>query len=76
MSKAENAAFLDGILTDIYFVLVQTNHDARHSWTADHTRKNCAWCIVTSETGLADAGAIVDHDSRYLFLHFDEFKQL
>ena len=32
--------------------------------------------VGTGETGLAHTGAIVDHDSRYLFLHFDKFKQL
>ncbi len=37
VSEAENTAFLDSFLTDIYLVLVKTNHNAGHSGAADHT---------------------------------------
>jgi hypothetical protein len=43
--------------------------------TADNGRENRAGRIITGETGLAHAGAIVDNEGGNFFLHFDRLER-
>jgi len=65
----QNAAFALCLLTNVDLALVETNHDAGDLWAADHSAENCTGCVVTCETRLTGSRSVVDHDSRYLFVH-------
>merc|ERR1719374_475337 len=68
--QRQNAALALSLVTDITVLLVHTDHDAWHLGPADNRREHSARCIVTSETGLTHATAVVDDErGHFLFGH-------
>lgn len=66
----QNSTFLLGLLADIDFSLVETDHDSRNLGSTNDSGEHGAGSIVTSETCLASARTIIDDYSRYLFVHY------
>jgi len=48
----------------------------RVSWATNNGRENCAWGVITSETGLAHTGSVIHDESlNVLFSHFISFER-
>jgi hypothetical protein len=48
-------------VTNIGVLLAQTDHDTLMAWAANDGWEDGAWGIVTSETALAETGAVIDN---------------
>ena len=65
--EGQNASLALRLVPDVAVFLVHSDHDSWHLWPADNGGEDCLGCIVTSETCLAHAAAIV-HDKRSNFV--------
>ena len=65
----EDTTLLLGLLADIDFLLIKTDHDTGYFGASDNSGEDRSWGIVTGETCLTLSGTVIDHDSRYLFVH-------
>ncbi len=61
-----------GLVTNVGILLSHADHDTLVTGAANNRRKDSARSVVTSESGLAHSGAIVNHESLNFFVaHFD-----
>src|SRR5262249_26081805 len=52
-----------GLITNVGILLVHTDHDTRVLWATNDGGENRTRGIISSEAGLAHAGAVVDYES-------------
>merc|ERR1712095_209495 len=61
-----------GLVTDIGVLLSHTDHDSLVAGTADNGGEDSSWSVISSESSLAHAGAIVNNQgSNVLVTHLD-----
>merc|ERR1711937_941563 len=58
-----------GLVSNIGVLLSHTNHHALMSWSAHNRREDGSRSIVSGETSLAHAGAIVDNEGSNFIIH-------
>merc|ERR1719323_1438922 len=56
------------LITNIGIFLAHTNHDTLVTWASNDGGEDSPWGIVSGETSLAHAGAIVDDKSGSIFV--------
>jgi len=69
VSEGEDTTLGLSLTTNVRVLLAHTDHDAMMTGATDNRRENSARSIVTGETGLAHAGAIVDNEGGNFLLH-------
>merc|ERR1719223_1446097 len=57
-----------GLVTDIGVLLSHTDHDSLVAGTADNGGEDGSGGVISSESSLAHAGAIVNHESCHIFI--------
>merc|ERR1711923_570772 len=63
-----------GLVSNIGVLLSHTNHDSLVPWATNDGGEDSPWGVITGETGLAHAGAIVNDQSSCVFVtHLDSF---
>merc|ERR1711917_197491 len=61
-----------GLVSNIGVLLSHTDHDSLVPWATNNGREDSPWGVITGETGLAHAGAIVNDQSGCVFVtHLD-----
>ena len=50
------------------FIDCTTYHDSLMARASDDGGEDCPWCVITGETGLAHARAVVHHQSCYFIV--------
>jgi len=61
--QGEDTSLRLGLIADVRVLLTHTDHDTLMTRAADDGREHGARSVVTGETGLAHAGAIVNYES-------------
>jgi len=59
--EGEDTSLGLSFVTNVRVLLAHTDHDTLMAWAADDGWEDGAWGIVTSETALAEAGAVIDN---------------
>ena len=67
--NSKYAALLLGFAANVDFLLVEANHDAGDLGAAHDGGEDRAWGVVSCETSLAHAGAIINTHSGYFLVH-------
>merc|ERR1712113_467335 len=63
-----------GLVSNIGVLLSHTDHDSLVPWATNNGGEDSPWGVITGETGLAHAGAIVNDQSGCVFVtHLDSF---
>merc|ERR1711944_65581 len=64
-----------GLVSHIGVLLSHANHDTLVTWASNNGREDSTGGIISSESSLAHAGAIVDNESgNFLFIHGEFFE--
>merc|ERR1712156_1359957 len=66
--EGEDTSLGLGLITDIGILLSHTNHDALMSWASNNGWEDSPGGVITSESSLAHAGAIVNNQSGGIFV--------
>lgn len=64
--EGQDAAFALGVVADVGVFLAHAHHDVPVARAAHEGRNDGAGGLVASETGLAPAGAVVDHKGSHV----------
>merc|ERR1712109_442729 len=67
--QGEDSSLGLGLVSDIGVLLSHTNHHALMSWSAHNRGEDSSRSIVSGETGLAHAGAVVDNEGSNFIIH-------
>lgn len=74
--EGENTSLGLGLVTDVGILLVHANHDSRVAGATNDGREHGAWSIISSETGLAHTGAVINDEClNVLFCHFRSLRR-
>jgi hypothetical protein len=57
------------LITDVGVLLTHTDHNTLVAWATNDGRKHGAWCIITSKTGLAHTGSVIDNECCNFVFH-------
>jgi len=68
--EPEHSSLLHGLLSDVDFVLIKSNHNAWDLGSAHNSGEHRPRGIISCKSSLADSRAIIDDHSGYLFFHF------
>merc|ERR1712020_207181 len=72
--KGEDTSLGLGLITNIGILLSHTDHDTLVSWSSNNGWEDGSWSIVSGESSLTHAGAIVNNESSNVFVtHLDLF---
>merc|ERR1719223_1131592 len=66
--EGEDTSLGLGLVTDIGVLLSHTDHDSLVTGTADDGGEDSAGSVISGETGLAHAGAVVNYQSSYVLV--------
>merc|ERR1712039_670900 len=67
--QGEDSSLGLGLVSDIGVLLSHTNHHALVSWSTHNRREDSSRSIVSGETSLAHAGAVVDNKGSNFIIH-------
>jgi hypothetical protein len=68
--EVEDTSLGLGLVSDISFFAVHTNHYTWVLGSSDDSGETTSWCIISSNTGFALTGSIINNNCSLIFSHF------
>jgi hypothetical protein len=62
VGKVKDTSSLGGVVTDVFLLLVGSQHSNLKLWASDNRRKDALGVFLSSETGFHHTGTVIEHD--------------
>jgi hypothetical protein len=67
--KVKDTSLGLGLITDVGFLVIHTNHEGWVLGSSYESRETASWCIITSNTSFALTGTVINNNCSLIFSH-------